>query len=193
MKKHFVICFLSVFLFSCNTLKYVGDQEYLIDKNKTIVDDKRSSKSEIKDFIIQRPNSKIVGIPFGLHFYNFGDLSYGDDYRGWASEHQWSFNTADKVFTTKQAVGMSRFFMGINNWFLNSGEQPVIYDPVKAKTSAENIKQYYFNEGYFDAVVRHELKSKKPKRAEVNFFMGNPKGPIPDLWINLFQRNWSAI
>ena len=176
MKKHLVICFLSAFLFSCNTLKYVGDQEYLIDKNKTIVDDKRSSKSEIKDFIIQRPNSKIVGIPFGLHFYNFGDLSYSNDYRDWASEHQWSFNTADKMFTTKQAVGMSRFFIGINNWFLNSGEEPVIYDPVKAKTSAENIKQYYFNEGYFDAVVRHELKSKKPKRAEVNYIIdrGSP-------------------
>ena len=171
MKKHLVICFLSVFLFSCNTLKYVGDEEYLIHKNKTIVDDKRSSNSEVRDYIIQRPNTKIIGVPFGLHFYNFGNLNYGDDYRVWASNHEWSFNSADKIFTTKQAVGMSRFFTGLNNWFLNTGEAPVIYDPVKANKSTDNIKQYYFNEGYFDAVVKHELQSKKPKRGEVNYII----------------------
>ena len=132
-------------------MKYVDDEDYLLTKNRVYVENKRSFQSELKDYVIQRPNSKLLGIPFALHFYNFGNIDYEQDYLKYTEEHPAIFNSVDKLFSTKQALSLGRSYGSVNRWFIETGEAPVVFDALKAIESVENIQQFYFNKGYFDA------------------------------------------
>lgn len=169
MKNKVIIAFVGLFLFSCNAVKYVGEDEYLLTKNKIYVNERLSYKSELKDYLIQRPNVKVLGVPVSLYFYNLGNADFQEDFDQWLLDHPGTFNFVSNTFTTKHAVGLSNSYSGFNKWFLETGEAPSIYDPVKAEKSSENLRKYYFNEGYFNAKVSYEVKTSKKKKAELSF------------------------
>ena len=68
---------------SCNTIKHVSDKEQLLTKNTITVNDKKEVSDEINDYIIQRPNRLVLGIPVGLNFYNLGNKKYIESYEKW--------------------------------------------------------------------------------------------------------------
>jgi len=56
---------------SCRTVKYVPDNQYLLAKSKIIVDNKSINKIELKTYLKQRPNTRILGFwRFHLGLYN---------------------------------------------------------------------------------------------------------------------------
>jgi outer membrane protein assembly factor BamA len=61
----------------------------------------------------------------------------------------------------------SRF--GFNNWLKTTGEAPVIVDDKKTEKSLKNLKDYYFNNGWFDAEASYTIAKKKDKHAEINY------------------------
>lgn len=167
MKKNLSYILLFCIYCSCNSVKYVDDEDYLLTKNRVYIENKKSFQSELKDYVIQRPNSKLLGIPFALHFYNFGNIDYEQDYLKYTEEHPAIFNSVDKLFSTKQALSLGRSYGSINRWFIETGEAPVVFDPFKAIESVENIQQFYFNKGYFDAEVDYQLIPLKKQKAKV--------------------------
>jgi outer membrane protein assembly factor BamA len=57
---------------SCKSTKFVGDDEYLLVKNKISCDEKSIDEDELMLTLSQKSNKKILGlVPFNLYVYNF--------------------------------------------------------------------------------------------------------------------------
>ena len=57
---------------SCSTTKYVGDDEYLLDKVDLSVDDRRIKADDLRSYLRQQPNYKVFGIlKWPLYVYSW--------------------------------------------------------------------------------------------------------------------------
>ncbi len=149
---HFLIFLVGIlFLTACNSTKYVKENEYLLTKNTVEIDGKKTTNPEITSFVIQRPNSKLFGLPLELNFYNLGNKNYDSIHQEKIKNFQNRNNLLDKILSKKQTLNLIHKRKNFNNWFLTKGEEPVILDTKKAFNSAKNIRTYFFNNGYFNA------------------------------------------
>jgi outer membrane protein assembly factor BamA len=61
-------------LHSCQMVKYVPDNQFLLTKSKITVDNKTINKTELKSYLKQKPNTKILGFwRFHLGLYNLSN------------------------------------------------------------------------------------------------------------------------
>jgi len=130
-----------LFLGACQVTKHIPEGKYLLTDNTVRLHhhEKISNKPELKDnissLIIQKPNTYFLGLfPYKL----------------------WLYNLRFKHYTTDTASG---------NFQIKSKtvEAPVLYDSLLQDRSAQNIKSYLFNEGYFYAVVKDTVQLRKKK------------------------------
>lgn len=149
---------------SCNSVKYVAENEFLLVKNKVIVNDKKNVSDEINDYTVQRPNQLVLGVALPLHFYNLGNKNFEADFDVWKLDNPGWYNFTTGVFSEKQTRGVRNFKYKMHQWILKNGEPPVIFDSKKASQTVKNLTQHYYNEGYFNAKAEfeeHPLKNKK--------------------------------
>ena len=64
---------------SCSPVKYVPEDQYLLDRYRIRVREGKLKKEEIKNYVRQKPNKRILGLRFHLGMYN---LSKKDSERG---------------------------------------------------------------------------------------------------------------
>ena len=142
LKNNFIIFLILISLTlsfsSCNTLKYVSDNELLLTKNAVFVNTKKNVNTEITDYIVQRPNQLVLGIPFPLYFYNIGNKNFETDFEKWKLENPNSYKFTTNIFSEKQTRGVRDFKYKTHQWFLNNGEPPIIFDAKKAIQTVEN-------------------------------------------------------
>ncbi len=179
MKNNFIIFLILISLTlsfsSCNTLKYVSDNELLLTKNAVFVNTKKNVNTEITDYIVQRPNQLVLGIPFPLYFYNIGNKNFETDFKKWKSENPNSYKFTTNIFSEKQTRGVRDFKYKTHQWFLNNGEPPIIFDAKKAIQTVENLTQHYYNEGYFNVNVEYEEHKIKNKKVAINYLINTDK------------------
>ncbi len=76
---------LSMWLFySCSPTKYVPKDEYLLSKNR--IEAKKKSNDpdeELKNYILQKPNKRFLGVRFYLFLYNLSDINKQKWPHGW--------------------------------------------------------------------------------------------------------------
>ena len=154
---------ISFVLPSCNSTKYVPEGAYLLKKNEIYTDGKPLVNSEVKNFIIQRPNQKSLGLPLSLYFYNLGNKAYEKTYSEWLQKHPKTVERFKKVFSEKQLHQVGNSYASFQNWFLKGGEAPVVWSEKKSKQSAKKLQTYFFNEGYFNAEVTYSIDLKLKK------------------------------
>ena len=130
----FFVCIL-IQLVSCNSIKYVQENEQLLKDNKVLVNGEKNKDDEINNYLSQKPNRKTLGVPLPLYFYNFGNEDFDMTFDEWIENHQKKYNRYERFFSKKQTFVIYRNKRAVNNWFLNKGEGPVIYDQTKAKQS----------------------------------------------------------
>ncbi len=74
-----VAALVAIGLSSCRTVKYVPDNQYLLSKSKISVDNKAINKIELKAYMKQKPNTKILGFwRFHLGLYNLSSKKKED-------------------------------------------------------------------------------------------------------------------
>jgi len=173
LKNNFIILIIILSIFysfsSCNTVKYVPENNRLLTKNTIVVNGKKNSDNEITDYIVQRPNQLVLGIPFPLHFYNIGNKNFETDFEKWKLENPFWYKFTAGVFSKKQAIGIRNFKYSTHQWFLNNGESPVILDSKKTALTVENLTQHYFYEGYFNVKITSKQHKIKNKKVEINY------------------------
>ncbi|WP_435255533.1 BamA/TamA family outer membrane protein [Tenacibaculum sp. A30] len=176
MKKLSFFFLLVVLFSSCSTIKYVKENELLLAKNTVYIDSVKSSSENISELLMQRPNAKALGIPLSLHFYNLGNPEAPKTPSEWGRKHQKTYNFISDVFSEKQSISVAKTFIGFNNWFLTSGQAPVIIDDKKTARTVDNLKTYYQTEGYFRAKVTSKKDSIDKKKGEISYHItkGNP-------------------
>lgn len=157
--KTIVYYFLLIFvinhsLTSCKTTKYVKNNEQLLEKNIINIDGEKTSNPEITPYLTQRPNNKLLNIPLGLVLYNIGTEDYDSIHNNELNTFKTRNNFWDKFLSKKQTLNIINKKKSINNWFLTKGEAPVILDEKKTKKSATNLRNLYFNKGYFNAITK---------------------------------------
>lgn len=131
---------------SCNLTRLVPKQEKLLVKNKIKYQTKNKTDFDGSyDQIVQKPNRKILGL---IKF------------------HLWAYQAGAKGVSINSDTGKIRSFL-INK----VGEAPVQLDSNLTEQSAENLRNFYFNSGYFNAEVEYVIKKRfnLKKRAEVEY------------------------
>lgn len=69
------LCILYMILFnSCSPARYVPEGDYLLNKNKVEASQKTIADNQLKSYIVQRPNKKLLGVRFYLFLYNMSNL-----------------------------------------------------------------------------------------------------------------------
>ena len=179
LKNNFIILLILagiIFGFSsCNSVKYVSENEFLLVKNKVVVNDKKNVSNEINDYIVQRPNQLVLGVAFPLHFYNLGNKNFEADFDKWKLDSPGWYNFTTGVFSEKQTRGVRDFKYKMHQWILKNGEAPVILDTKKASETVKNLTQHYYNEGYFNVKVDFEEHHLKNKKASVDYIVNTDK------------------
>ena len=61
-------------MISCNPTKNVPQGEYLLRSYEIKIDNKNISREQLKSYVQQRPNKKILGVRFHLWLHNSSNL-----------------------------------------------------------------------------------------------------------------------
>jgi outer membrane protein insertion porin family len=122
----------------CNTTRYLGEKEYLLQSNaiKLTSDRGVTSRGELSDnldaLVMQKPNTKFLGLPYKLMLYNARYKKFSAD----------PTNVQYKQRTI---------------------ERPVVYDSMQTNRSVDNMRNYLFNQGYFYARIEDTVVYKGKK------------------------------
>ncbi len=143
---------------SCSAIKRVPDGADLLTSSSIVTNNKLVIDENINSFIIQRPNSKILGLPLSLYFYNNGNPEIEIAYNNWLKNKE-----------GKRPI--SKFRRKINNWFLNNGTAPIILEASKTKKTINSLTQFYFNQGYFDSKVSVDITATGKQRVAVKYLV----------------------
>jgi len=166
-----ILLLLTLFISSCNSVKRVKDNEHLLTKNSILVNGEKSSDPKLQELIVQKPNSKTLGVPLSLYFYNLGDKEKPQTPSEWGKKKPKTYNFIKSIFSEKQSIAFANSMIGLNNWFLRNGQAPVIIDDRKTKRTVSNLKAYMKTQGYFQAKARAQKDTLGNKKANVSYFI----------------------
>ena len=128
----------------CGVRKIIPENEHLLRKNKVHVISKEKEIGEVHAQILHRTNKRVLfnRLPIFLWIYALG-----------------TNNTHPEL---SDSVAWRKKFRR------DLGEEPVFFNPQLAKISADNIKYYLFNQGYFDATCTYGVGLGK-RKAKVTY------------------------
>jgi len=189
---------------SCNSVKRLKDDEYLLKENKIIVNNKKISDLEVLSYLKQRPNQNVLGMPFALYVYNWSKPNFEKSAEEWSKNHPSNTKFIQTVFSNKQVKEVYQFNKKMNKILKNNGETPIIINDKKTKKSVNTLTKYYQRKGFFDAIVTSkeiEIGNKR-KKIEYNITTNSPyivnkliidiKSPVLDSIYNI-SKNSSFI
>ena len=154
---------------SCNTIKYVPDGENILIENKILVNEKKDRKADLDKYLVQKAHQTLIGIPLSLHFYNLGNPEFAKTFEEWMVNHPKKTKRYDNIFSNKQTRIIYNSNKGFNNWFLNKGQAPILYDEKKTFKTMKSLKNYYISNGFFEAEVTFNSKNPKEKEIAIDY------------------------
>ncbi|WP_435261688.1 BamA/TamA family outer membrane protein [Tenacibaculum sp. nBUS_03] len=180
MKKLSFILLLLVLFYSCNTIKYVKKNELLLARNTVFVDSVKTSDENLNELLIQRPNAKTFGLPLSLHFYNIGNPEGPKTPSMWGKKHPKTYSFFKNIFSEKQSISAAKSAISFNNWFLKSGQAPIIISDKKTKRTIENLNTYLQNQGYFKAKITSKKDTISSKKGAISYYINKGKALFID-------------
>ncbi len=166
------LLFLAILFASCNTLKRVDDDEYLVVKNTIFADGEKIYNENIHSLIVQRPNSSLLGYPLRLNLYNLAKTDPDASYQDWLYKKENRKKRLTNLLSEKQVDRLGQSFMvkGLSEWLKKIGEAPVILDTAATRRTLQRLSSYYGSKGYFNNKTTFEVDSAKGKqRAKVAY------------------------
>ncbi len=135
---------LSVGFFACGVKKAIPQNKHLLKKNNLVVQGNSKNLGDLTAQILHRNNKRVLfnKLPIFLWLYALG--------------------TDEKNPELSDSVAWRRKLRN------EMGEPPVLFDEQLAKISADNIKNYLINNGYFDANVKYSVKFSN-RKAKVTY------------------------
>jgi hypothetical protein len=160
-------------LVSCNAVKRLNENELLLTENVINVDGKKVKDSEPYSLLTQVPNPRIpvLGIPLGLHIYNIAEAQPDSTYQAWLARKPGREKRLINQLSKKQVVGLGRSKTKFNDWLKRTGSAPVIINERRSQKSVENLRRYYFTQGWFNVEGKYTISkdSSKEKRGSIRY------------------------
>lgn len=158
-----------LFLSSCNAVKRLEDDQNLLTNNRVLVNGERTGESRVHNQLYQRPNSRLLGFPLQLHVYNLADPTPDSTFQDWLYRRPNRRERLVSLLSAKQVERLGESYVDLNEWLEDVGEAPVIVNEQRVERSAERLRAWYWNRGWFDAETSYEIIPKKNQRAEVRY------------------------
>jgi outer membrane protein assembly factor BamA len=168
-----IILVFFVCIVSCNTTKNISESDYLLTNNTIKVNGKNENTELLNSLLYQKPNGNILGIPLRLHIYNIANPNLDSILN--AKRNDTSQTAFKKFLSRKQYYKLQDSKSRFNSWLKKTGEAPVVFKANKAEKSAKRLKDYYINNGWFNAATSYTVDRADNKRAEVTYAV--EKGP----------------
>ena len=195
MKKLSFFLIVILILISCNAVKRVKENQQLLTKVTVFLDSIETNEENLTKFVIQEPNTKTLGIAkFPLYFYNIANQDYPKTPAKWGIEHPLPYKSVKGLFSEKQSIAIAKTFIGLNNWFLNSGEAPTIIDDKKTNKTVRNLATYMTTIGYFKSKVSYKKTVKRRKKGTIEYYIEKGKPTFIDsIFTNIESPELDAI
>lgn len=167
---------------SCDAVKKVKEDELLLTKNTIIVDAEEINDAAVYSQLIQEPNTKLAGIPLGLHFYNLANEKPDSTHQAWLNRNPNREDRLIKFLSKKQVDEIGNYRVGLSNWIKNTGEAPVIISNDRAERSRKRVEEYYKSFGWLNAEAKFKIEkdTSKEKRASIVYSVERQKPYIVD-------------
>lgn len=165
------VLLLMVLLGGCNTIKKVAEDELLLTRNTIYVDGERTNDDVIKNLIVQKPNTNLLGYPLRLNLYNLAKDDPDSLYNDWLQRKEKREKRLNGLLSKKQVnrLGQSFIVKGFSEFLKRVGEPPVIIDTVNTRKSTELLKSYYGSKGYFNSTAAYSIAQKKKKKGTIDY------------------------
>lgn len=161
---------------SCNAVKRVPEESYLLTKNTIYVNDKKEKSESINNLLYQHPNSKILNVPLRLNIYNLARPNIDSIVSSKLDKRPNKRKNLESFLSKKQLDNYIDSRKSFNNWLKKSGEAPVIINNDRTERSIKRLNDYYINNGWFNTESTYSIIKKEKQRAEIDYFVktGNP-------------------
>ena len=170
LKTMILISFFKCFT-SCDAVKRVAEDEYLLTDNSIIVNDKKENSETLNNLLYQQPNSKIplLNTPLRLHIYNKARPNRDSLFETWLDKNPKRRKRLIKRYSKKQVDKIKESAIGFNQWLKRTGEAPVILNEERTKKSVKRLQGYYINNGWFNVKANYDITKNDNKRAEIQY------------------------
>lgn len=179
--KVIIFLMLSLLIASCDAIKRVPAGKKLLIENKVQVDSVKKSNVRLENLLVQKPNTRILNTPLGLHVYNLARPNRDSIYLKWMQENPKKLKRRNKLLSEKQTIKLGNDLVAFNNWLKRTGEAPSVFNEDAAIRSQERLRSWYWNQGWFNAKVEHKVTDlKKPQRVAATYYVTKGKPYIID-------------
>lgn len=163
----YALIFVAGALFSCRPARHIPDESYLLDKYK-IESSSRVKKSEIRNFVRQKPNKRILGVRFHLWLHNIANPSKD----GWP--HNWLRRIGEEPvvydqFITNRSSGQIQQHLNNKGFYEAIVEDTVRFRNNRAKvtylvtpsdpTYITSVNYYFEDEKLSDIILEDTINS----------------------------------
>lgn len=173
MKKFFtkisLFIWLAIILSSCDATKRIADDDHLLTKNTIFVDGEETEDKRVYNFLYQKPNTKIAGIPLRLHIYNQARPNIDSILNAQRAVSNERMNFWSRLLSRKQVEAFRRFKKDFNTGLKKTGEPPAVVSDLISQKSAQRLASHYINNGYFNTEVTYDIKRDSNQRATIDY------------------------
>lgn len=153
---------ITIFIFAgCNTTKHVPENKYLLDKYTIERESRKVKKSELKNYVKQRPNKRILGVKFHLWLYNLSNPEKSGWFHRWMRKIGEEPVVYDELLMHKTTDQLQQYL--VNKGYYNAKVKDTVYfSDNKAYTSykvepkdaylIKNI-EYFFEDTSIQSIV----------------------------------------
>ncbi|MGY6743636.1 MAG: translocation and assembly module lipoprotein TamL [Cecembia sp.] len=184
--KYINFLFLLILISSCSLTKGLKEGEYLLYDIK-VEGNKRTSRTELLNLSRQSPNTRIplLNTSMGVAIYRFGEWTYDstkhlENKQRYEAERKELLEIEEnenldkkqrkRLFKLNNNIASLEKRLEYGNFFMRTGNPPVIYDSAKAEESSRQMAYFLLNNGFFDASTDFSVE-KRRKRATVTYLI----------------------
>lgn len=167
--RFFIMLLILWFILSCDATKRVKENDHMLTKTAINIDGRKNNSELLNNFITQKGNSRFLGFPVKLHFYNLAHPNLDSVIQ------ENIYNNPKKVakktswLSRKQLDKHVANRLSLNQWIKNTGEAPVIVNEARAIRTTNTLEKYYFSKGWFNANSTYDLVKNDDKTAQINY------------------------
>ena len=171
---------LSILFFACNATKHLNKDESLLTENIFVIDNDTIKNPTIKNYKKPKPNSRFLGTPLRLNFYNLAKKNPDSVFTDWLNRKAKRKKRLYKTLSKKQTIRLQNSYSKLNTWLKKSGEPPALVDSVKINSSLATLKNYYRKQGWRDAEISYSVNYDSTQTAKIRYDINKGKAYLID-------------